>query len=182
MVSSASAADWARRIRSGPHLLEVRHVGGSHRLGTLVIRRLDVDKSYVDPTAGVDRALSVRDPLRAAAFAVLRPTLGRHRGLARCSTSQVWGHACRMPTIRPRHFVTETDDLAPALDAATVRWPDLSRAQVLVRLALEGHRFAQQAHDDRRRRRLAALPKHSGALAGVYGQEHLDRLREEWPA
>lgn len=87
-----------------------------------------------------------------------------------------------MPTTRPRHFVTETDDLARALDAAAARWPDLSRAQVLVRLALEGHRAAQQAHDERRRRRLAALRQHSGALTGVYGRDGLDRLREEWPA
>jgi hypothetical protein len=87
-----------------------------------------------------------------------------------------------MPTTRPRHFVTETDDLARALDAAAARLPGLSRAQVLVQLALEGHRAAQQAHDERRRRRLAALRRHSGALAGVYGPDYLDRLREDWPA
>lgn len=87
-----------------------------------------------------------------------------------------------MPTTRPRHFVTETDDLAQALDEAAVRWPGLSRAQVLVQLALEGHRAAQQAHDERRRRRLAALRKHSGALAGVYGLDYLDTLRGDWPA
>lgn len=87
-----------------------------------------------------------------------------------------------MPTTRPRHFVTETDDLARALDEAAARWPDLSRAQVLVRLALEGHRLALQAHDERRRRRLGALRAHSGALAGVYGPNYLDELRADWPA
>ncbi len=87
-----------------------------------------------------------------------------------------------MPTTRPRHFVTETDDLARALDEAAATWPGLSRAQILVRLALEGHRAAQHAHEERRRRRLAALRKHSGELTGVYGPNHLDQLREEWPA
>lgn len=87
-----------------------------------------------------------------------------------------------MPTTRPRHFVTETDDLARALDEAAGRLPGLSRAQVLVQLALEGHRAAQDAHEARRRRRLAALRKHSGALAGIYGPSYLDDLREEWPA
>lgn len=87
-----------------------------------------------------------------------------------------------MPTTRPRHFVTETDDLARALDVAATRWPGLSRAQVLVQLALEGHRAAQQARDERLNRRLAALRKHSGTLTGVYGPDYLDRLREEWPA
>ncbi|MGH7922788.1 MAG: hypothetical protein ACREQM_23010, partial [Candidatus Dormibacteraceae bacterium] len=60
-------------------------------------------------------------------------------------------------------------------------WPGLSRAQVLVKLALEGHRAAQQARDENRRRRLAALHEHSGMLTGAYGPDYLDRLREEWP-
>lgn len=87
-----------------------------------------------------------------------------------------------MPTTRPRHFVTETDDLAAALDAAAIRWPNLSRGQLLVQLALEGHRAAQEAHEPRRQRRLAALREHSGALTGTYGPHYLERLREEWPA
>jgi hypothetical protein len=86
-----------------------------------------------------------------------------------------------MPTTRPRHFVTETDDLAGALDAAASRWPDLSRSQLLVKLALEGHHSAQHAHEERHRRRLAALRKHSGALTGTYGPGYLQQMREEWP-
>ncbi len=86
-----------------------------------------------------------------------------------------------MPTTRPRHLVTETDDLARALDAAASRWPDLSRAQLLVRLALEGHHAAQRAHDERRDHRLAALREHSGILTGAYGPDYLHHLREEWP-
>jgi len=86
-----------------------------------------------------------------------------------------------MPTTRARHFVTETDDLADALDEAERRWPGVSRLQLLVRLALEGHRAAQQAHDDRRRRRLEAARRHSGSLTGAYGPDYLKNLREEWP-
>lgn len=87
-----------------------------------------------------------------------------------------------MPTTRTRHFVTETDDLAAALDAAATRWPDLSRPQLLVRLALEGHRAAQWQRDERRRRRLAAVQEHSGVLSGAYGPDYLRRTREEWPS
>jgi hypothetical protein len=87
-----------------------------------------------------------------------------------------------MPTTRPRHFVTETDELADALDEAARRWPRLSRPQLLVRLALEGHRAAQQAHDDRRRRRLEAIRTFSGCLHGVYEPDYLSHLREDWPA
>ncbi len=33
-----------------------------------------------------------------------------------------------VPTTRPRHYVTETDELAAALDAAALRWPDAAHA------------------------------------------------------
>lgn len=78
--------------------------------------------------------------------------------------------------------MTETDDLADALDDAAHRWPELSRAQLLVRLALEGHRAVHQTDDERRRRRLEAVRKHSGTLTGAYGHDYLKHLREEWPA
>lgn len=58
----------------------------------------------------------------------------------------------------------------------------LSRAQLLVRLALEGHRAAQWAGDERRRRRLEAVRKQSGIRTGAYGTDYLQHLREEWPA
>lgn len=86
-----------------------------------------------------------------------------------------------MPTTRPRHFVTETDDLASALDDAARRWPDLSRAQLIVRLALEGHHAAQAAHEDQHRRRLETIHRYSGALTGSYGADYLKHLREDWP-
>lgn len=78
--------------------------------------------------------------------------------------------------------MTETDELAEALDEATRRWPNLSRPQLLVRLALEGHRVAQHARDERRRRRLEAIRTYSGCLDGVYGADYLKHLREDWPA
>jgi len=87
-----------------------------------------------------------------------------------------------VPTSRARHFVTETDELAAALDEAARRWPTLSRSQLLARLALEGHHAAQQAHDERRQRRLAAIRHNSGMLTGAYGPDYLRTLRQEWPS
>lgn len=86
-----------------------------------------------------------------------------------------------MPTTRPRHFVTETDDLAAALDDAAASWPELSRPQLLVRLALEGHRTAMASQAARRERRLAAIRTHSGKMTTIYGPDYLDALREDWP-
>lgn len=79
-------------------------------------------------------------------------------------------------------MVTETDDLAAVLDAAAARHPGLSRAQLLTRLALEGHGAAQQAQGDRRRHRLDVLRAGSGSLTGAYGPRYLEQLRQEWPA
>lgn len=86
-----------------------------------------------------------------------------------------------MPTTRPRHFVTETDELARALDKAADRWPDVSRAQLIVRLALQGDEAAQSTSDERRRRSREAIRKHRGALTGTYAPDYLAELRSEWP-
>ena len=87
-----------------------------------------------------------------------------------------------MPTTRPRHLVTETDDLAAALDDAARRWPGLSRSQLVVRLALDGHQAAMAEREQERSRRLAALRAHAGQFSGTYGADYLERLRSDWPA
>ncbi len=86
-----------------------------------------------------------------------------------------------MPTTRPRHFVTETDDLAEALDAAAQRWPGLSRSQLLVRLAMEGNRAARQKDGTERAKWLELVHRHSGAVTGVFEEDYLTKLRDEWP-
>ena len=86
-----------------------------------------------------------------------------------------------MPTARPRHQVTESDELAEALDTAAAWWPELSRAQLLVRLALHGHEVARAERVRRRSDRLDAIRRHSGVLTGAYPTGYLQGLREEWP-
>jgi hypothetical protein len=87
-----------------------------------------------------------------------------------------------MPTVRPRLTITETDDVAEALDEAAERWPDVgSRRELLLRLVATGREAI--ARDDGRavERRRAAIEKTRGALTGAYGPEYLDRLRDDWP-
>lgn len=86
-----------------------------------------------------------------------------------------------MPTVRPRHVVTETDELARALDAAAQRWPELSRPRLLARLALEGHRAVEAASEARRQNRLSAIERFAGVVTGSFGDGYLDELRAEWP-
>jgi len=78
--------------------------------------------------------------------------------------------------------VTESDELAAALDAAGRRWPGSSRSQLVVRLAMEGHRAALLAEAQRGAARHAAIDRVSGALTGAFSDGYLERLREDWPS
>lgn len=82
-----------------------------------------------------------------------------------------------MPTTRARHMITETDEVAEALDAAAARWPHLSRGQLLQRLVVEGHRALRESGQSRVR----AVLTTAGALTGAYGPDYLDELRTDWP-
>lgn len=87
-----------------------------------------------------------------------------------------------MPTTRPRHTVTETDDVARALDLAQRRWPqERTRQGLILRLIHEGEKAVQADEDDRVRERQAAIGKLSGAATGLYPPGYLDELRAEWP-
>ena len=78
---------------------------------------------------------------------------------------------------RPRHYITETEDLAAALDIAAAHWPGLTRAQLLVRLALTA--AEPLGAQERRDRRLAAARRLAGSVP--YPSDYLHRLREDWP-
>jgi hypothetical protein len=92
-------------------------------------------------------------------------------------------HLPQMPTTRPRLTITETDDIAAALDAAAARWPDVSsRRELLLRLVEQGREVIENERDDSADRRLAAIRRTSGALTGAYDAGYLDRLRDDWPA
>jgi hypothetical protein len=84
---------------------------------------------------------------------------------------------------RPRLTITETDDVARALDEAAERWPEIrSRRELLLRLVEEGRAALAHDDDERTAARREALVKTSGALTGAYEPDHLTRLRDDWPA
>lgn len=92
-----------------------------------------------------------------------------------------WCYTRPMATTRPRHTITETDDVAAALDEAAERWPGESRSDLLRRLVREGRHALATARDERSASRLAAIDRASGSMTGVYGPDELARLREDWP-
>jgi hypothetical protein len=88
-----------------------------------------------------------------------------------------------MPTSRPRHTITESDEIALALRDAARRWPedrDSPRA-LLEHLVAEGHRVLTHDQDAALEDRRAAILRTSGALTGSYPVGYLDRLRDDWP-
>jgi hypothetical protein len=88
-----------------------------------------------------------------------------------------------MPTTRPRLMITETADVAAALDAAAARWPEVrSRRELLLRLVEQGRDVIERDRIEEVERRRTAIQQTSGALTGVYDADYLRRLRDEWPA
>lgn len=85
-----------------------------------------------------------------------------------------------MPTARPRHPITETDDIARALETARRVWPELSdKPAVLLRLLILA---GQQSVEDRAAQRRHAIQATAGSLAGSFDPDYLHDLREDWPA
>jgi hypothetical protein len=88
-----------------------------------------------------------------------------------------------MPTTKIRHTITETEEVARALDEAAKRWPEerAARSRLLLRLVVEGYRALREERDEQAARRRAAVQRTSGSLTDVYSDDYLDRLRGEWP-
>ena len=88
-----------------------------------------------------------------------------------------------MHTTRPRLTITETDEIAAALDAAAARWPDVSsRRELLLRLVEQGREVIENEREDAVDRRRAAIRRTSGTLTRAYDARYLDRLRDDCPA
>jgi len=89
-----------------------------------------------------------------------------------------------VPTARPRHTITETDDVAEALDIAAQRWPEDrgARQRLLLRLVRAGRDALSSQQDKVAADRGRAIARTSGALSGVYRVDELERLRDDWPA
>ena len=89
----------------------------------------------------------------------------------RCDT---WCYTFVVPTTRPRHPVTETDEIADVLDAAAQRWSDVPRAKLVQLVLLDWARGGRSpaARADARADLAGSLP----GSAALY-----DRT-EDWPA
>lgn len=84
-----------------------------------------------------------------------------------------------VPTARPRHQITETDDISAALDLAAERWPDEPRSDLMRRLIVTGARALSESPIERTLEIESALQSLAG-LADAYPPGYLERLRADW--
>jgi hypothetical protein len=83
-----------------------------------------------------------------------------------------------MPTTKPRYTITDTGTVSEQLDEAQRRWPEVhDRKELLLRLAAAGRAAIAREIGQRRQ----AVRETAGTLSGVYREDELERLREDWP-
>lgn len=86
-----------------------------------------------------------------------------------------------MPTTRPRHQVTETPEVAHALDVAARQWPREPRSKLLLHLLRTGSAVLEQERSESDRQVLEAIDASSGKYADAFGKNYLTELRQDWP-
>lgn len=88
-----------------------------------------------------------------------------------------------MPTVRPRHTITETDELERGIDRAAKVWPELrhDRGALLRRILERGLSDLDREHEIWLERRRAAIRETAGSMTGIYRPNEAQLLKEEWP-
>ena len=82
-----------------------------------------------------------------------------------------------MVTTLIRHSITETPEIAEAVDCGQALWPDASRAEVMRQLIVRG---AESARHDLGLR-AAAVQTWAGFLPDTYPDNAAADLKDEWP-
>lgn len=81
-------------------------------------------------------------------------------------------------------MITESDQLAKALDLAAIVYPDLvdDRAELLRCLIERGIESLEAEYDEKIEARKKAIREVAGSLSGLWPENYLEELRSEWPA
>lgn len=92
------------------------------------------------------------------------------------------GTLATVPTTRPRYQVTETPEVARALDRAAKRWPGEPRSKLLVRLVEVGAELLENDEHVQSLAHRAAVLASAGRYAEAFSPDYLTELRADWPA
>lgn len=87
-----------------------------------------------------------------------------------------------MPTTRPRYQVTETPEVAEALDRAAKKWPGEARSKLLLRLVEMGAHTLEHAEHAELAAHRAAVIATAGRYDTAFGPGYLADARGDWPA
>ncbi len=81
-------------------------------------------------------------------------------------------------------MITETDELAQALDTAAALWPEAkeNRAELLRRLVRAGSESVEHRDAKRLAGRRAAIAACAGSLTDIWPADWREQLRNEWPS
>lgn len=89
-----------------------------------------------------------------------------------------------MPTTRPRHMITESEQLAHALELAGERWPEIAEDKgKLIKKMLEFSAEAlRKEQNSVMAQRLSKVEELAGSLEDVWPANWREEARAEWPA
>ena len=88
-----------------------------------------------------------------------------------------------MPTARPRHMITETDQISQGLSQAAKQWPELAEQRtLLLRKIIEaGLQAIENEESKRTQNRLASVKKVAGSMDGIWPTNWKQEMAEDWP-
>ncbi|MFT4158321.1 MAG: hypothetical protein QM630_10430 [Microbacterium sp.] len=86
-----------------------------------------------------------------------------------------------MATTLPRIQVTQTPELAAALEIAAKEWPGASRSELVARLAANGVEALAEKRAARRAARRKVLEETLGKYSDAFPPGYLEDLRKDWP-
>lgn len=86
-------------------------------------------------------------------------------------------YTASMPTTLIRHSITETIEIAQAVDSGQALWPQASRADVVRHLIVLGAQTARQELAGRE----AMVESWAGFLPEAYPRAAAAQLKDEWP-
>lgn len=78
--------------------------------------------------------------------------------------------------------MTETPEVARALDRAAMRWPGEPRSKLLLRLLHAGDRALEAGQLTATEQHRAAVRASAGAYPDAFNADYLVDMREDWPA
>ena len=88
-----------------------------------------------------------------------------------------------MPTDRPRHMITETDEISEALAHAERLWPELQgqRSQLLRRILELGTQQLLKTTNHAASERTVLVQNLAGSLNGLWPTNWREELADDWP-